>query len=295
MTSEGSVRLKSATVALALVTSLVSIYFIVAGDLQDAALRFGFIPARFGAPALTNALLDGAVPVWLTPWSATLVHGGWIHLGLNMLMLVWVGAQVERVLGGANVLFAYLLGALVAAAAQWVVDPSAFTPMVGASGAISALFGLYALMAARPKAVTLRTAPYPGFPTDLQAQFMALMTRAEGTSQITETIFENRFMHAQELVRMGANIKIEGRRAIVRGKTPLSGAAVLASDLRASASLVLAALVADGETLIDRIYHLDRGYEHIEAKLAAAGSADHAGGAGVLGGPWRPAMSWSNP
>ena len=154
MTSEGSVRLKSATVALALVTSLVSIYFIVAGDLQDAALRFGFIPARFGAPALTNALLDGAVPVWLTPWSATLVHGGWIHLGLNMLMLVWVGAQVERVLGAANILFAYLLGALVAAAAQWVVDPSAFTPMVGASGAISALFGLYALMAARPKAVT---------------------------------------------------------------------------------------------------------------------------------------------
>ena len=116
------------------------------------------------------------------------------------------------------------------------------------------------------------TEEYPGFPTDAQAQYVALVTQAEGTSVITENIFENRFMHAQELVRMGANIKIEGRRAIVRGKAQLSGAAVLASDLRASASLVLAALVADGETIIDRVYHIDRGYEHIEEKLRGVGA-----------------------
>jgi UDP-N-acetylglucosamine 1-carboxyvinyltransferase len=116
------------------------------------------------------------------------------------------------------------------------------------------------------------TEEYPGFPTDMQAQFMALATQADGTSTITENIFENRFMHAQELTRMGANIKIEGRRAIVRGRSPLSAAAVLASDLRASASLVLAALVADGETIIDRVYHLDRGYENIEEKLRGVGA-----------------------
>ncbi|MFY9980497.1 MAG: UDP-N-acetylglucosamine 1-carboxyvinyltransferase [Candidatus Sulfotelmatobacter sp.] len=118
----------------------------------------------------------------------------------------------------------------------------------------------------------LVTEEYPGFPTDMQAQFMALATQAEGTSIITENIFENRFMHAQELLRMGANIKIEGRRAVVVGKTQLSAAAVLASDLRASASLVLAALVADGETIIDRVYHLDRGYEKIEEKLKGVGA-----------------------
>jgi UDP-N-acetylglucosamine 1-carboxyvinyltransferase len=122
------------------------------------------------------------------------------------------------------------------------------------------------------KASDLVTQEYPGFPTDMQAQYMALATQAEGSSVITENIFENRFMHALELVRMGANIKMEGRRAIVRGKTPLSAAAVLASDLRASASLVLAALVADGETIIDRVYHIDRGYEHIEEKLRAVGA-----------------------
>jgi UDP-N-acetylglucosamine 1-carboxyvinyltransferase len=123
-----------------------------------------------------------------------------------------------------------------------------------------------------PKAVDMSTEEYPGFPTDMQAQYMALATQADGTALITENIFENRFMHAQELVRMGANIKIEGRRAVVRGKTPLSAAAVLASDLRASASLVLAALVADGETIIDRVYHIDRGYERIEEKLRGVGA-----------------------
>lgn len=121
-------------------------------------------------------------------------------------------------------------------------------------------------------AADMTTEEHPGFPTDCQAQYMALMTQAEGTSIITEDIFENRFMHALELLRMGANIKVEGRRAVVRGRTPLSAAAVLASDLRASASLVLAALVADGETIIDRVYHIDRGYEHIEEKLKGVGA-----------------------
>jgi UDP-N-acetylglucosamine 1-carboxyvinyltransferase len=122
------------------------------------------------------------------------------------------------------------------------------------------------------KAADIGTEEYPGFPTDMQAQYMALATQAEGSSVVTENIFENRFMHAQELVRMGANIKIDGNRAIVKGKTPLSAAAVLASDLRASASLVLAALVADGETIVDRVYHIDRGYEHIEEKLRGVGA-----------------------
>jgi UDP-N-acetylglucosamine 1-carboxyvinyltransferase len=122
------------------------------------------------------------------------------------------------------------------------------------------------------KSADMITEEYPGFPTDMQAQYMALATQADGSSVITENIFENRFMHALELVRMGANIKIEGSRAVVRGRTTLSGAAVLASDLRASASLVLAALVADGETIIDRVYHIDRGYEHIEEKLRGVGA-----------------------
>jgi len=122
------------------------------------------------------------------------------------------------------------------------------------------------------RAVDINTEEHPGFPTDMQAQYMALATQAEGTSVVTENIFENRFMHAQELVRMGANIKIEGRRAVVRGKTSLSAAAVLASDLRASASLVIAALIADGETVIDRVYHIDRGYERIEEKLRGVGA-----------------------
>ena len=117
------------------------------------------------------------------------------------------------------------------------------------------------------------TQEYPGFPTDMQAQYMALATQAEGASVITESIFENRFLHAQELVRMGADIRVEGRRAVVRGKTRLSGAKVLASDLRASASLVLAGLAAEGETLIDRVYHIDRGYERIEEKLARVGAS----------------------
>lgn len=122
------------------------------------------------------------------------------------------------------------------------------------------------------KSVNLRTAPYPAFPTDMQAQFMALNTVAEGTAIITETIFENRFMHAQELKRMGANIEVEGSVAIVHGVAHLDGTNVMATDLRASASLVLAGLIARGETTIERIYHLDRGYEHIDEKLTRLGA-----------------------
>jgi UDP-N-acetylglucosamine 1-carboxyvinyltransferase len=122
------------------------------------------------------------------------------------------------------------------------------------------------------RAADMVTEEYPGFATDLQAQYMALMTQAEGTSIITETIFENRFMHAQELSRMGASIRLDGRQAVVEGKVELTGAGVIASDLRASASLVLAALVARGETVIDRVYHIDRGYEKIEAKLSRIGA-----------------------
>jgi UDP-N-acetylglucosamine 1-carboxyvinyltransferase len=122
------------------------------------------------------------------------------------------------------------------------------------------------------RSVDVTTLPYPGFPTDLQAQMMVLMSVGDGVSVITETIFENRFMHAQELDRMGADIRLEGNRAVVRGVKELSGAPVMATDLRASVSLILAGLVANGTTEISRVYHLDRGYEHIERKLSALGA-----------------------
>jgi UDP-N-acetylglucosamine 1-carboxyvinyltransferase len=118
----------------------------------------------------------------------------------------------------------------------------------------------------------VRTAPYPGFPTDMQAQFMALNSIARGTAVVTETIFENRFMHAQELRRLGADIEVEGNTAVIKGVAHLEGATVMATDLRASASLVVAGLVARGATTVDRIYHLDRGYEGIEDKLSRLGA-----------------------
>jgi UDP-N-acetylglucosamine 1-carboxyvinyltransferase len=123
-----------------------------------------------------------------------------------------------------------------------------------------------------PKAVSIRTAPYPAFPTDMQAQFVALNAVADGVGVITETIFENRFMHVQELQRMGANLRIEGNTVICTGVKKLTGAPVMATDLRASASLVIAALVAQGDTVVDRIYHIDRGYDHIEEKLSQLGA-----------------------
>jgi UDP-N-acetylglucosamine 1-carboxyvinyltransferase len=122
------------------------------------------------------------------------------------------------------------------------------------------------------RSADISTEEYPGFPTDMQAQYMALATQADGVSSVKENIFENRFMHVQELVRMGANIKVEGNVATVRGSSRLSAAAVMCSDLRASASLVLAALVADGESILDRVYHMDRGYERIEEKLRGVGA-----------------------
>jgi UDP-N-acetylglucosamine 1-carboxyvinyltransferase len=122
------------------------------------------------------------------------------------------------------------------------------------------------------RAVDISTEEYPGFPTDMQAQFMALATQSEGTSTVTENIFENRFMHVNELIRMGANITVSGRTATVRGKSPLQSAAVMCSDLRASAALVLAAMVADGESILDRVYHIDRGYERLEEKLRGVGA-----------------------
>jgi UDP-N-acetylglucosamine 1-carboxyvinyltransferase len=125
---------------------------------------------------------------------------------------------------------------------------------------------------AAPRAVSMATAEYPGFATDLQAQYLALMTQAEGACTITETIFENRFQHVLELNRLGARIDVEGRTAHVRGPSRLEGTTVMASDLRASAALVLAALVAQGETVVDRIYHLDRGYQTMETKLNALGA-----------------------
>ncbi len=124
----------------------------------------------------------------------------------------------------------------------------------------------------RPRAVNIRTAPYPAFPTDMQAQFISMNAVAEGTGTVVETIFENRFMHVHEMVRMGANIAIEGNAAIVTGVQRLKAAPVMATDLRASASLVIAALVAEGDTLIDRIYHIDRGYECIEEKFQLLGA-----------------------
>jgi UDP-N-acetylglucosamine 1-carboxyvinyltransferase len=153
------------------------------------------------------------------------------------------------------------LGALVAKLQQAgaeVKQPDATTLRVRGGG--------------RLRSVDMTTEEFPGFATDLQAQYMALMTQAEGIALIIETIFENRFMHAQELARMGANIRLDGKQALVAGPRELTGAGVIASDLRASASLVLAALVARGETVIDRVYHIDRGYERIETKLAAVGA-----------------------
>jgi len=133
-------------------------------------------------------------------------------------------------------------------------------------------FGLSVSRNGEVRAADVTTAPFPGFPTDLQAQYMALMAIAKGTSHIRETIFENRFMHVPELLRMGAEIKVEGDVAIVTGHASLKGAPVMATDLRASVSLVLAGLAAEGETIVNRVYHLDRGFERIEEKLKACGA-----------------------
>jgi len=145
--------------------------------------------------------------------------------------------------------------------------------LVAAGATVTALpDGIRIQSHGRLQAQSFRTTEYPGFPTDMQAQFMALNCIAQGTAKVTETIFENRYMHVNELVRLGANIQIDGKVAVIEGVTQLSGATVMATDLRASASLVIAGLVAEGETVVDRIYHLDRGYDRMEAKLAALGA-----------------------
>jgi len=175
-----------------------------------------------------------------------------------------VAAAASGIFGAADVLLAHAAPASLDAVTEKLrqagarIDTGAGWMRVRAAG--------------RPRAVNLRTAPYPAFPTDMQAQLMALDCVAEGTSHITETIFENRFMHVLELQRLGASIAIEGNTAIVQGVTRLSGASVMATDLRASASLVIAGLLAEGITVVDRIYHLDRGYDRMERRLTALGA-----------------------
>jgi len=179
-----------------------------------------------------------------------------IELGTYAIATAITGGEVELVGGRSE-----LVGALIPLLERCGVEISATN-----RGLMIARNGV------RPTASDVATAPFPGFPTDLQAQFVALMAIAEGTSHITETIFENRFMHVPELCRMGADIRIEGDTAIVKGVEHLTGAPVMATDLRASVSLVLAGLAAEGETVVNRVYHLDRGFERIEEKLSRCGA-----------------------
>jgi len=210
-----------------------------------------------------GAMIDGAGSETITIEGVDGLHGAThrviadrIELGTYMIAPAIAGGEVELI-GGERALARALIGALEAAGATVEDTPRGLR--VSRSGG-----------ALRP--VHIDTAPYPGFPTDLQAQMMSLMTQAEGESVIHETIFENRFMHVPELARMGADVAVQGGEARVRGRTPLRGAPVMASDLRASAGLILAALAAEGETVVSRVYHLDRGYERLEAKLAACGA-----------------------
>jgi UDP-N-acetylglucosamine 1-carboxyvinyltransferase len=180
----------------------------------------------------------------------------------------------DRIEGGT-----YLIGAALTGGDVVLVDaePADLAPLLAKLADAGATVetvdgGIRVHSTGRLRACDAETAPHPGFPTDLQAQYMALMTQAEGVATIRETIFENRFQHAPELARMGADVRVEGGAAVVHGATPLSGADVMATDLRASACLVLAGLAADGETVIDRIYHLDRGYEGMELKLQSLGA-----------------------
>ena len=180
----------------------------------------------------------------------------------------------DRIEAGTYVLAGALIGAGLEVTGLRPLDLEAVLAKVAKTGVDLEVGDDHIRVSACPayEGVDVRTQPHPGFPTDMQAQFMVLMTQATGTSLITENIFENRFMHVPELNRMGADISIDGHSAIVRGPSRLGGAKVMATDLRASASLVLAALVADGESVIDRLYHLDRGYESLVAKLRGAGA-----------------------
>jgi UDP-N-acetylglucosamine 1-carboxyvinyltransferase len=180
----------------------------------------------------------------------------------------------DRIEAGTFMVAAAITGGSVRVAGAWHDHLEAFVTKLRETGVVvtESDGGLHVQASGRLGATDVRTMPYPGFPTDLQAQMMALMTRADGTSTFTETVFENRMLHAVELARMGANIRVDGNTAVVRGTPDLSGAPVMATDLRASVSLVLAGLAARGETRVARVYHLDRGYERLEAKLGGLGA-----------------------
>jgi UDP-N-acetylglucosamine 1-carboxyvinyltransferase len=181
----------------------------------------------------------------------------------------------DRIETGTYLVAAALVGEGVTVEACRPANLGALLDALERAGVAFSVAGTSVEVAARERQflpIDLRTEPYPGFPTDMQAQMMVLLTQAEGKSLIEETIFENRFMHVSEIARMGAQVELQGRQAIVSGRRPLSGAKVMATDLRASACLVLAALAAEGETIIERVYHLDRGYERIEEKLLEVGA-----------------------
>ena len=194
--------------------------------------------------------------------------------GVKRLRGVEYSVMPDRIEAGTFLAAAVATRGMITITHAPVAALDAVMEKLGEAGAQIAIAGdaVSIRMADRPRSVSLRTAPYPGFPTDMQAQFLALNTIAAGTALVTETIFENRFTHVQELRRLGARIDTEGNTAVVQGVERLAGATVMATDLRASASLVIAGLVAEGETVVERIYHLDRGYERLEEKLSRLGA-----------------------
>ena len=210
-----------------------------------------------------GARIEGAGTSTIRVHGVTSLHGA--HHRINPDRIEAGTLLVAGAITGGDLIVANCIPAHIGAVIAKLQEAGASVDVLGSDSVRVRVTG-------RLHAADISTEEYPGFPTDMQAQYMALATQAEGVSTIRENIFENRFMHVQELVRMGANIKVDGRTATVRGPARLTSAAVMCSDLRASASLVLAALVAEGETIVDRVYHMDRGYERIEAKLAAVGA-----------------------
>ncbi|WP_119718791.1 UDP-N-acetylglucosamine 1-carboxyvinyltransferase [Cognatilysobacter tabacisoli] len=210
-----------------------------------------------------GARVEGAGTSKITVHGVERLHGG-AH-----------AVVADRIETGTFLVAAAMTGGRIVATRTRPETMDAVLDKLAAAGAHIAVDGdriTLDMQGRRPKAVNITTAPHPAFPTDMQAQFMAMNCVAEGVAVINETIFENRFMHVNELLRLGADIRVDGHTAVVRGVPQLSGAPVMATDLRASASLILAGLVADGQTTIDRIYHLDRGYENIEEKLSGLGA-----------------------
>jgi UDP-N-acetylglucosamine 1-carboxyvinyltransferase len=222
-------------------------------EVVDLANFLNAMGARIRGAGTTNITIEGVERLGGTSYS---VLPDRIETGTYLVAAAMTGGKVKAVRARPSDLDAVLdklseTGAVIRTGEDWVeLD----------------------MQGRRPRAVDVTTAPYPAFPTDMQAQFTALNTIAEGTAIITETVFENRFMHVQELQRLGANIRLKGNTAIIRGVKQLNGAPIMATDLRASAGLVLAGLVAGGKTLVDRVYHIDRGYENIEEKLGQLGA-----------------------